>query len=144
SGGTTPGRGAEGAVMAVVLLGGADGCRGSRPGRSQQRRGGGQQGPGVLVVGAGEDVLHGAVLDDPAVMHDGDGVGDEADGADVVGDEHQAQPQLALEVGEQVQHLGPDGDVQSAGGLVGDDDLGLQGEGAGDRDALALAAGELA
>src|SRR5699024_2772490 len=39
---------------------------------------------------------------------------------------------------------GPDGDVQSAGGLVGDDDLGLQGEGAGDRDALALAAGELA
>lgn len=36
-----------------------------------------------------------------------------------------------------------DGDVEGGDGFVGEDEFGLRGEGAGDGDALALAAGEL-
>ena len=52
--------------------------------------------------------------------------------------------ELVAQVEEQVQQLGLDRDVERADGLVGDDHLRVDGEGAGDRDALALAAGELA
>lgn len=47
-----------------------------------------------------------------------------------------------LEVGEQIEDLGLDGDVQGADGLVADDQSRLQGQRPGDRDALALSAGE--
>ena len=44
---------------------------------------------------------------------------------------------------EEVEDLGLDGDVEGGDGFVGDDEFRLWGEGAGDGDALALAAGEL-
>jgi hypothetical protein len=50
---------------------------------------------------------------------------------------------LRRELREQVQDLRLDRDVEGGDRFVGDDDLGLQREGAGDGDALALAAGEL-
>ena len=61
----------------------------------------------------------------------------------IVADEHVAHAVAALQVGEQHQHLLLHRDVQRRGGLVEHQHFGAQHHGAGDRDALALAAGEL-
>ena len=66
-----------------------------------------------------------------------------ADDADVVGDEEVGEAELVLQVGEQVDDLRLDRDVEGGDRLVGDDQLRLQRQGAGDPDPLALAAGEL-
>src|SRR5205814_6059714 len=50
--------------------------------------------------------------------------------------------EFGLEVVEEVDDLGLDGYVQGGDGFVGDDEFGAEGQGAGDADALALAAGE--
>ena len=60
-----------------------------------------------------------------------------------MGDEDVRQVELVLDVLEQVDDLRLDGHVQGRHRLVADDQLGLQGERAGDADALALATGEL-
>ena len=65
--------------------------------------------------------------------HDAEGVGDEDDGG----------AQAVGEVLHEVEDLGLDGHVEGAGGLVGDEDLGVAGEAHGDHHALAHAAGEL-
>ena len=65
-----------------------------------------------------------------------------ADDFEVVGDEEVGEAEVGLEVGEEVEDLGLDGDVEGGDGFVADDELGAQGQGAGDADALALAAGE--
>lgn len=59
-------------------------------------------------------------------------------------DEHHGQAELLLKVGQQVQNLRADRNVQSRGGLVGDDGIGVQRQGTGNCDALALAARKLA
>ena len=68
---------------------------------------------------------------------------DVPDHRQVVRDEHVGQAELVLQVLQQVDDLGLDRHVQRGDRLVGDDQLGPQGERAGDADALALAAGEL-
>ena len=60
-----------------------------------------------------------------------------------MGDEEVGQAELPLEIFEEVDDLGLDRDVERGDGLVGDDQFGRDGEGPGDPDALALAAGEL-
>ena len=59
-----------------------------------------------------------------------------------MGDEQDRQAHLPLEVLDQVQHLALEGAVQGGGGLVGEQDLGASGQGHGQADALAHAAGE--
>src|SRR5207249_11384040 len=81
---------------------------------------------------------------DLAPVQDGDIVADVPDDGDVVGDEQVAEPVLVLQIGEQVEDLGLDGEVQCADGLVCDDQLGRGHEGAGDGDALPLTAREVA
>jgi hypothetical protein len=66
-----------------------------------------------------------------------------ADDAEVVADEEVGEAELGLQVLEQVDDLRLDRDVEGRDGLVADDELGPQGQGPGDADALALAAGEL-
>ena len=58
-------------------------------------------------------------------------------------DEDHGQPEVALEVRQQVQDLRADGHVERGGGLVRDDRVRLERHGARDGDALALAAGQL-
>jgi hypothetical protein len=55
-----------------------------------------------------------------------------------VRDEHVREPEVVLEVLEQVQDLRLDRDVERGDGLVADDQLGVDREGACDADALAL------
>ncbi|BBE21822.1 hypothetical protein MN0502_07050 [Arthrobacter sp. MN05-02] len=57
-------------------------------------------------------------------------------------DEQVAQPELFLEVREEVEDLRLDRDVEGGHGLVEQQDTGLEREGTGDRHALALAARE--
>jgi hypothetical protein len=79
-------------------------------------------------------------LDDPAQVHHGDPVGDVLDHGEVVRNEHVGQPELALQVLQQVDHLGLHRHVERRHGFVTDDQHGLGGERAGDADPLALAA----
>ena len=72
-----------------------------------------------------------------------DPVGDVPDDGQVVRDEQIGQPELVLQVLEQVDDLGLDRHVEGRDRLVADDQLGPQGHGPGDADALPLAAGEL-
>ena len=82
-------------------------------------------------------------LDDAPEVHHGDAVGDVADDGEVVGDEDVGEVELLLQLDEQVEHLRLDRDVERGDGLVGDDELRLQHERAGEPDALPLAAAEL-
>ena len=111
--------------------------------RSVQGGDGGDQALRVRVVGGGVHVGGGAGLDDLAGVHDGDAVADVFDDGEVVRDEDQREVEFVDQVGDQVEDLGSDGDVEGAHWFVGDQDAGARGQGAGDGDALALAAGEL-
>ena len=62
---------------------------------------------------------------------------------EVVRDEQIGQPEPLLQVEHQVDDLRLDVDVERRDRLVGHDEIGLDRQRAGDRDALALAAGEL-
>ena len=94
----------------------------------------------------GDDLLVGRLADaEDAVVaaepqHD-DPVGDGHDVGHVVADEDDAEAVLAQPLDE-VEHLGGLGDAERGGRLVEHDDLGLAEERAGDRDGLALPAGQ--
>ena len=111
-------------------------------GRPRHRRRGGQR-DRVRVPGLGVDRLDRAGLHDLAAVEHDRPLGEEPHDAEVVGDEHERQPALVAQVGQQVEHLGLGGEVQGRHRLVEDDDLRVADQRAGDRDALALAAGEL-
>ena len=72
------------------------------------------------------DLVGGPLLDDLAVVHDRDPVGDVADDADVVGDEEVGEAELVLEVVEQVDDLRLDRDVERGDRLVGDISFGCR------------------
>jgi hypothetical protein len=76
-------------------------------------------------------------------VHHAHALGDVADHRQVVADQQEGHPALALDAREQRQDLRPDADVEGGDRLVGDDELGLGRQRAGDADALPLAAGEL-
>ena len=80
------------------------------------------------------------VVDDAAVAHVHDGARRRGD-AGVVGHE-QDRLAAGVEAAEQLDDLLAAGGVERAGGLVGQEQRGLVRERAGDREALALAAGE--
>src|SRR6516225_6093748 len=90
-----------------------------------------------------EDRLAGAELDELSEIHDGDAMADLFDDGHVVRDEEIGQTLLRLQIHEEVEDLRANRHVEGRNGFVGDDQVGIGGEGPRDRDALALAAGEL-
>ena len=92
---------------------------------------------GVVVEGFAVGHFH-----HPAQVHHHDAVAQVAHHRQIVGDEQIGQAQLFLQVLEQVDHLGLDRHVQGGYRLVADDQLRVGGQGPGDADALALAAGK--
>ncbi len=90
-----------------------------------------------------EDLQGRGRLDDPPRVHDRDVVGHLGDHAEIVGDDHDRHPELALESFHQRQDLRLDGHVERRRGLVGDQQLGLVGQSHRDHRPLAHAAGEL-
>ena len=95
------------------------------------------------MLGRREHALDRALLDDLALLHHADAVGELAHDAEVVGDEQKRHAEPLLDVLQQRDDLRLHGDVERGGRLVGDQQIGLVGERHGDHDALALAAGEL-
>ena len=103
----------------------------------------GDQPARIGMGGIGEDLRGGAGLDHLARVHHHDARGDAGDDAEVVRDQHEPHGKFALQLGEQVEDLGLDGDVQRRRGLVGEDQRGRAHQRHGDHHALAQAAGEL-
>ena len=82
-------------------------------------------------------------LDDLAEIHHGDAMGHVLDDGEVMTDEEQREPELFLQILQEVDDLGLHRDIERRDRLVADDDVGFGGERPGDTDALALPAGEL-
>ena len=99
---------------------------------------------GQLGAGGGEQLADRAGLDDPALLHQRGRVADRLDDVHLVRDEQDGQAELPVEVAQQLEDGAGGLRVEGAGGLVGEQHLGVAGQGAGDADALLLAAGELA
>ena len=114
-----------------------------RLGRGPPTRRGRKQFPGIGMLGIGEQRLRRAALDDLAAGHDADPVGEFFDDAEVVGDHQDRHAHALLQVAQQRQDLGLDGDVERRGRLVGDQQVRLVGERHGDHHPLPLAAGQL-
>ena len=89
-----------------------------------------------------DDLPGRAFLDDSAQVHDGDPVGEMGGRRQVVGDHQDAHPILPEPVQER-QDARPHRDVQHRHRLVGDQQLGVEHQAGGDRDALTLPAREL-
>ena len=108
-----------------------------------RRRDGGEETLGVLVLRMREDLVGGALLHHPTVLHDQHVIGQALHHCEVVADQDD-RAALREAVLQQREDLGLHGDVERRGGLVGDEDLGVQGERGGDQRTLAQPAGQLA
>jgi hypothetical protein len=103
--------------------------------RRQQCLGIGMQRLGKYGVGWSE-------FDDFAEIHDGDPVTDMVHYIEVVGDEDQGEAEIALQDLEKIEDLSLDRDVKGRDRLIGYDQSRFYRQGAGDADALPLAAAE--
>ncbi len=103
----------------------------------------GEQMPGIGMLRVLEQLGDRPGLDDLAVGHHADPIGDLAHDRQIVGDQQHRHPEAALQVLQQGQDLGLDGDVERRGRLVGDQQIRLIGERHRDHHALSLAAGQL-
>ena len=90
----------------------------------------------------GRHVPRAFVRQDLAIAQGDAAMGEGCDGG-IVGDEDERCALPLVEVEEKVEDGLPVGGVEVAGGFVGEDDGGLEDEGAGESDALLLTAGEL-
>ena len=106
-------------------------------------RHGGDQRLRIRVQRAGVQRALVGELDDLAEIHHGDPAGDVLHHAEVVGDEQIGEPEFALQVLQQVHDLRLHRDIQRRHRFVAHHEPRPQHQGAGDADALALAAGEL-
>ncbi len=104
---------------------------------------GGQERLCVRVAGRVCDDVHRPLFHDLSVAEYRHPVRHVAYDGEVVGDEQVAEAEFSLQVLQEVEDLGLDGEVQGASGFVADDDVGFEDQGTCDGDALALSAGEL-
>jgi hypothetical protein len=103
----------------------------------------GHQRAGVGVQRAVEQVDHVGLFHLLAGVHHHHAVAALGHHAQVVRDHHHAHAQLLLQALDELEDLRLDGHVQRGGRLVGDQHLGVAGQGQRDHHALAHAAGEL-
>lgn len=90
--------------------------------------------------GATEDIVAGSELEHPALIEHGDAVGEEVGFAEVVGDKKDGEAEFGLEAQEFAAEFGAEGLVEGVEGLVEEKEARVGGEGAGEGDALLLAA----
>jgi hypothetical protein len=107
-------------------------------------RSGHEQPLGVRVFGRAGDLFAVAPFHNLAMKHHCHAVAEMADDREVVGNKEVGDAGAFLDLNKQFHHPGLRGEVQRRNGFVADDELGVQGQGPGDGDTLALAAGELA
>ena len=95
------------------------------------------------MAGLVEDLVDGARLHDLAGVHDVHIIGDFGHNAQVVGDVDDRDAALFLDGADQLQDFGLNGHVQSGGGLITDEQVGVAGQRDGDDHALPHTAGQL-
>ncbi|KAG0734359.1 hypothetical protein G6F23_012467 [Rhizopus arrhizus] len=78
----------------------------------------------------------------PGIEH-GNAIADATDHVHLVGDQHDGQAQLAVDLRQQRQHRGGGLRIERTGGFVAQQDLRARGQRAGNADALLLATGQL-
>jgi hypothetical protein len=103
---------------------------------------GSQQFAGVAVSWLVEHLFGAAHFQELTGAHDGDVRSDLRHYGQAVGDENIGQREFALEFLQQKENLRADGNIEGGDGLIGNDELWLEDQGASNADALALAAGE--
>ena len=108
-----------------------------------QIRQSGEQSPGVGVAGVVVNLVNGSLFDDFARVHNVHEVGNLCHNAEVVGDVDNGNAQLVLNLLDKLQYLRLNGNVQSGGGLVADEQVGVAGKGDCDNHSLAHTAGKL-
>ena len=94
------------------------------------------------MAGLVEDLVDGARLHDLAGVHDVHIIGDFGHNAQVVGDVDDRDAALFLDGADQLQDFGLNGHVQSGGGLITDEQVGVAGQRDGDDHALPHTAGQ--
>jgi hypothetical protein len=90
-----------------------------------------------------EQFLRSGLFDDSAGIHDGHLVRDFRDHAEVVRDQYEGHAEPFPELFQERQDLRLDRDVQSGGGFVRKDEVGIARNGHGDHDPLPHSAAEL-
>ena len=103
----------------------------------------GDQPGGVGMTRLAEHPVRDGCLDDAPGIHDRDAVGCLGHQAEIVRDQHHCGLGARAHLGEDGDHLGLDGHVERGGRLVGDQQVGLVGDGDGDHRPLPHTAGEL-
>ena len=106
-------------------------------------RNGREQGLRVRVQGVAVQRVTVRQLHDLAQIHDSHAVTDVPHHAQVVCDEDVSQPQPVLQIFQKVDDLGLNRNVQCGNRLIADDQIGVQGQRAGQTDTLSLPPGEL-
>jgi len=90
----------------------------------------------------GQDVVHVSLLDNPAMIHHRHPVTQLTDHTDIMGDDQIGKAELCPQLFQQLQDLRLNGHVERRGRFVADEYARSVDECAGDRHALALAAGQ--
>src|SRR3954468_11814699 len=103
---------------------------------------GGEEGLRVGMRGAGCDFFGRTDFNGVSQIHNHDAMADVFDDREIVRDEEQGDAAFALQVLQQVDDLGAHRHVERADRFVADQQARFDREGAGDADALALAAAE--
>ena len=106
-------------------------------------RAAGEQALGVGMLGIREDIEHRAVFNHFAAIHDEHFVGDFGDDAQIVRDEQNGHAAFVAELAQDFENLSLDRDIERGRWLVGDEQLGIAGQGHRDHHALLLAARHL-
>jgi hypothetical protein len=101
-----------------------------------------QQAAGVGMLRMFGNLLGRTDFDDLAAIHHRDTRREITHDRHGVGDEKIGQTQVALQLREQVDDLRADADIECGDRFVGDDEPGMQSEGTGDANALALSSAE--
>ena len=101
-----------------------------------------QQSLGIGVPGREKEVGGICHFDHLADIHHHHPIADVLHDAEIVGDEDVGQAQFGLEVLQEIKRLGADRHVERRNRLVGHHQLRIERQGAGNADALALAAAE--
>src|SRR5450759_3848303 len=110
---------------------------------SVQSRNRPQQRPGVRMLGVREHVNGRARLDHPPRVHHHHALAHAGHHAEVVCDQDGGRAEVAVDMAQQVEDLGLDGDIQGGGRFVGDQDLRRGGETHRDHGPLAHPTGKL-
>jgi hypothetical protein len=104
---------------------------------------GGQQDLGVGMLRVAANGVSRTGFHHATEVHDHDALAEVFDDGEIVRDEQVREPAVALDVLKQIDDLGLDAHVEGTDRLVTNDKPWLDGEGAGDADALPLASAEL-